>query len=66
MDRRKYQEGQRVREQARETAAQIEAYEKLFKPKVKKCPDDKNTSSFFTFSWTYRTKPQRPQLHKFF
>lgn len=67
IDRQKYQEAQRVREQtALETAAQIEAYEKLFKPKVKKCPDDRNNSTFFIFSWNYRNKPQRSQLHKFF
>jgi len=65
IDRQKYQEQRIFEQQAREIAVQFEAYEKLFKPKVKKHPHDKNTSSIFTFSWAYLIKPQRPQLHKF-
>jgi len=73
MDYRKAHKEQQLHAQeikSRDTenlAAEFAAYEKLFKPKIKKCSEESiHTKSNFIFNWTYRNKPLRPQLHMFF
>jgi len=51
-------------------AAEFAAYEKLFKPKIKKNSEESiQSKSNFIFNWSQRNhnnKQLRPQLHKFF
>lgn len=75
MDHRKARNEQQVHAQEIETretgnlAAEFAAYEKLFKPKIKKpCEESIHTKSNFIFNWTHRNNNNKPrsQLHMFF